>query len=428
MPGALAVDVATGPLDAVVAVPGSKSLTNRALVCAALADGQSELVGVPDGDDTIAMVECVRRLGIAVDVEADRVTVGGRGGAIESTGDVLDAGLAGTTSRFVTALAALAGQPVRVDGGAPLLARPMGPLHEALAALGVRVEPGGRPGHLPVTVIGPPSSSGPVRLRGDVSSQFVTALMLVGPMLPGGLVVELSSNLVSVRYVDMTAAVMAAFGVDAVEVGDRRISVGAQPYRATSYAVEPDASSAGYALAMAAVAGGRVRVPGLTLASSQPDVAFVHVLGRMGCEVDGGADVGVRRDLERPLRGVDIDMVDCSDAVPTLAAVAATASSPTRIGGVGFIRRKESDRLGDLAAELSKTGADVHVESDGLRIRPVAELHGAPIDPHHDHRLAMAMAVLGAVVPGIEIEDPDVVSKSWPGFWAARDDMLGLAR
>jgi 3-phosphoshikimate 1-carboxyvinyltransferase len=423
------VGTATGPLDAVVDVPGSKSIANRALICAALAEGDSELAGVPPGDDTMAMTDCLAGLGVNVAVGADRALVVGTGGRLVSGRVRLQAGLAGTTSRFITAVAALADGPVTIDGGAPLRRRPMAPLHDALLALGADVRAGDGVGHLPVTVTGGLRRGGRVELPGDVSSQFLTALMLIGPLLEGGLEVALTSPLVSVPYVALTATVMADFRVGGVEVGDDLVKVPPGRYRGRSYRIEPDASSASYPLAMAAVVGGRVRVRRLTLASVQGDVMFAELLARMGCRLsdsgdDGGLDVS--RVPGAPLRGIDVDLGDRSDLVPSLAVVAATASAPSRISGVGFIRAKESDRLGDLAAELTKVGAAVTVEPDGLAISP-AELHGARLDPHHDHRLAMAFGVLGASVAGIEVADPGVVSKSWPDFWSVRDEIVGSA-
>lgn len=418
------------PVDGTVTVPGSKSIANRALAIAALADGESRLTGLPDGDDTTAMVRALDGLGAVCESGGDgAVTVVGTGGALTPTTGRVHAALAGTTSRFVTALAALADAPVVVDGDPPLRARPMGELHGALAALGVGLRYEEAEGQLPVEVAGGLRAGGSVTLRGDVSSQFVSALMMIGPCLGRGLRIELSSALVSVPYVELTARVMADFGVAGVEVSTDAIVVPEGRYQARDYPVEPDASSASYPLAIAAVRGGTVRIPGLTLLSPQGDVAFASLLARMGCDVLHGIDgLGVRRSIDDPLVGLDVDMADVSDLVPTLAVVAAVASTPTTIRGVGFIRAKESDRLGDLAAELGKLGADVTVTDDGLQIEPVAggarALHGAALDTHHDHRLAMAFAVLGTVVDGIEVAEPGVVSKSWPGFWTAYDSLV----
>jgi 3-phosphoshikimate 1-carboxyvinyltransferase len=413
---------ADGPVIAEVRVPPSKSIVNRALICAALAEGTSEIIGVAPGDDTASMIDCLQRLGCGIGVRVDdgeRIAdVIGTGGLLAPGPMTLDAGLAGTTSRFVTALTALGSGEYTIDGAPPLRERPMGPLHDSLAALGARVEPGERAGHLPVTVEGPLRTADAVVMPGDVSSQYVSAMMLIGPYVPGGLKLWLSSGLVSRPYLEITRSVMAAFGVTDVELRERHVTVGPGEYCATDYRVEPDASSASYPLAAAAMVGGAVSVRGLGTDSVQGDARFVEVLESMGCLVTAGAhDTVVMRRRDTPLRGVEVDMADISDLVPTLAVVATQAVTPTRITGVGFIRSKESDRLGDLAAELRKTGALVTVEPDGLLIEPTDLLHGAQLDTHHDHRLAMAFGLLGLVVDGIEIRDPAVVSKSWPSFW-----------
>jgi 3-phosphoshikimate 1-carboxyvinyltransferase len=366
--------IATLPsgFEAVVDVPGSKSIANRALVCAALADGTSELTNVPDGDDTVAMVGCLRALGVETVLDDGRVVVAGGRALTEPV--ALHAGLAGTTSRFVTALAALGSAPITVDGLPPLRRRPFGPLHDALVQLGVRVDASAGWGSLPVTVQGPPTG-GVVHIPGDVSSQYVTALMLIGPYLPDGLVLELTSVLVSRPYVDMTAAVMASFGHDGVTVADDRVVVEPGRYRPADLFVEPDASSASYPLAMAAVAGGAVTVRGLGSRAVQGDARFADLLADMGCPVERTNDsVRVSAPPDGALAGIDVDMADVSDLVPTVAAVALFATTPTTIRGVGFIRGKESDRLGDLARELRSVGGDV----DEQTRRPRGASVGAP--------------------------------------------------
>ena len=412
----------TGPVDAVVDVPGSKSIANRALVCAALADGTSELSRVPDGDDTAAMLSCLRMLGLPAELHEGQVAIDGREPSRWSVHGDLHAALAGTTSRFVTALASLGDRPITIDGHPPLRRRPFGPLQEALQQLGVTVLPGDGFGRLPVTVAGPPIG-GIVTIPGDVSSQYVTALMLIGPYLPGGLRLRLSSELVSRPYVEMTAAVMGWFGAGTVEVGDDRITVEAGRYEAATVAIEPDASSASYPLAVAALVGGTVEVPGLGTEVLQGDARFADLLAEMGCSVERDTD-RVRVTGTGELRPIDVDMADVSDLVPTVAVVAAGASGESRIRGVGFIREKESDRLGDLSGELRSAGVDVDETDDGLVIRPSRDgWHGARLATHHDHRLAMAFGVLGSVVDGIEVEEPGVVAKSWPGFWDALDGL-----
>ncbi|MGB3733550.1 MAG: 3-phosphoshikimate 1-carboxyvinyltransferase [Ilumatobacter sp.] len=419
---------ANGPVVADVAVPPSKSIANRALICAALAAGESEITGLAPGDDTNAMIACLTALSIPVGVEErDGVLVGnviGTGGSLPVGPIQLDTRLAGTTSRFITAVAALGPGPYTIDGEPPLRSRPMGPLHDSLHSLGARLEPGEEWGHLPVTVSGPLGGADAIVMPGDVSSQYVTALMLIAPMIRGGISLGLSTDLVSRPYVEITKSVMAAFGASEVSVGERHITVAAGAYEATAYTVEPDASSASYPLAAAAIVGGAVSVKGLGRGSLQGDATFCDVLERMGCIVTvGETDTVVMRRRDTPLRGIDIDMADISDLVPTMAVVATQATTPTKITGVGFIRGKESDRLGDLAGELAKLGADIDVDPDGLTIRPTDMLHGARLETHHDHRLAMAFGLLGLVVDGLEIADPQVVTKSWPGFWDALDEI-----
>lgn len=418
------VQRADGPVVADVVVPPSKSIVNRALICAALADGSSEIAGIAPGDDTTAMIECLQQLGCGIGLRAvgDRMVadVIGTGGDLTPGPMVLHAGLAGTTSRFITALATLGRGTYTIDGSPPLRSRPMGPLHDALTAIGATIEPAETAGHLPVTVSGPLQLADAVMMPGGVSSQYVTALMLIAPYVPGGLKLWLSTGLVSRPYLEITRSVMAAFGVVDVEIHERHVTVEVGQYMPTAYTVEPDASSAGYPLAAAAMVGGAVTVRGLGTDSIQGDARFAGVLESMGCIVTTGpTDTVVMRRRDTPLRGIEIDMADISDLVPTLAVVATQAVTPTRITGVGFIRSKESDRLGDLAAELHKTGALVSVESDGLLIEPTDVLHGARLGTHHDHRLAMAFGLLGLVVDGIEIADPGVVSKSWPSYWDA---------
>lgn len=415
------------PLDAVVTVPGSKSISNRALVCAALADGTCVVENLADGDDTVAMIDCLGRLGIRVEVEGDRAVVHGTAGRLPQGPIVLPTRLAGTTSRFLTALAALGPGPYVIDGEAPLRARPMAPLHDALMALGAVVHPMDRQGHLPVQVRAGDrrTDRAVVRIRGDVSSQYISALMMIAPYLFGGLRIELTTELVSVPYVEMTASVMASFGVDGVEVsavnGKHVVDVPAGRYRACGYVVEPDASSASYPFAAAAIAGGRVRVRGLRTPSLQSDTLFVDALARMGCEVIRDSDgIEVRR--TGALHGITVDMKDFSDTAPTMAAVASVAGSPTRVTGIGFIRGKESDRIGDVVNELRRCGVDAEAEPDGFIVRPGA-LHAARVRTYHDHRVAMSFALLGLVTDGMEIEDPSVVSKSLPGFWQLLEEL-----
>jgi 3-phosphoshikimate 1-carboxyvinyltransferase len=411
---------AAGPLEVVVRTPGSKSVANRALVCAALAEGASTLTGMPEGDDVRALVDALRMLGASIQVApaaaGDSMVVAAgidRRGHGEVT---LNAHLAGTTSRFLLALAALRPASTVVDGAAPLRARPVGDLVDALVALGADVEALEQPRSLPLRIRGGAVTGGRIRVPGSVSSQFISALAMIGPLLEGGVHIDVAGRLVSAGYVELTAEVMAAFGA-VVTVGPGSVHCAPGSYGGTGFVVPPDASSATYPAAAVAIAGGRVRLVDLALSSSQPDSAFPDLLERMGCQVTRiGNDIVVMRDHHRPLVGIDVDMGAMSDAVPALAVVAAYASTPTNITGIGFIRGKESDRIGDLAAELRRCKVDVVAMDDGLVIAP-SDTRGAVLGTHHDHRLAMAFAVFGLGTSGVGVEDPDVVSKSWPSFW-----------
>lgn len=406
----------SGPVDATVTLPGSKSITNRALVCAALAAGRSEIHGALDADDTVAMVRSLRALGVDVDRRRDVLVV--EPAARFAHADV-DANQSGTTARFLLPVLALDDQRRLLDGDAQLRARPMHPAFEALRALGVVVEEGGEPGHLPAAVQGP-VRSGTVSLSGDVSSQFLSGLLLAAPAVDGGLEVQVTTELVSRPYVDMTLAVMRAFGAE-IDAADDRWRVAPGRYRPTRYAVEPDASAASYAWAAALVTGGAVTVPGLHRGSLQGDVAFADVLERMGAEVLWHDDAVTVR-AGSTLRGIDVDMAHISDTVPTLAVLAVLAEGPTTIHGVGFIRKKETDRIAAPVDELRRCGIDAEATYDGMVIRP-GPVQPAVFESYGDHRMAMAFALLGLVVPGVEIRDPDCVAKTFPGYWDLLDSL-----
>lgn len=414
MPDPLPIDPVGRPLDATVTLPGSKSITNRALVCAALADGPSTLVGALDADDTEAMIDCLGRLGIGVRSEGDVVEVDP---ATSWEPASIDARQSGTTSRFLLPVLALDGIPRVLDGDEQLRARPMGPSFDALRDLGAALVERGAPGHLPVEVRGP-LRAGTVALSGDVSSQFLSGLLLAGPAVPGGIAVRLTTGLISRPYVEMTAAVMAAFGATATEeAGTWTVAPGG--YRSTRYVVEPDASAASYAWAAALVTGGRITVPGLHRGSLQGDVAFADVLASMGASVTWHDDA-VTVAAGEGLHGIDVDMAHISDTVPTLAVLAALADGPTTIRGVGFIRGKESDRIAAPVAELQRCGIDATATDDGMVIRP-GPLRPATFETYRDHRMAMAFALLGLAAPGMAVRDPGCVAKTFPGFWDLLD-------
>ena len=423
----LQVEPFAGPLDASVRPPGSKSITNRALLIAALAEGESVLDGVLFADDTEAMIACIRSLGAGVigDRESRRLTILGTGGRIASGPVTLDADLSGTTARFIGAALALGQGTYRLDGGESLRRRPMSETFAGLQQLGATVTFLGRDDSLPADIhldgtdrsgraAGGVQAGRVVTVAGDRSSQFLSGLLLMGPCLAGGLRLELTSPLVSRPYVDMTISIMRAFGAEVEEDSDGMTVAGA-PYRAGRFAVEPDASAASYFFAMAAICGGRVTVEGLGRSSLQGDVAFVDVLERMGATIERTED---RITVTGPaLRGVDADFSLISDTAQTIAAVAAFTEGETRVRGIGFIRGKETDRIAAVVSELIRLGVDATEEPDGFVIRP-GRIHGGDVRTYDDHRMAMSFALLGLRVPGIRILDPGCVAKTFPDYFA----------
>jgi len=414
------------PVEGTVTVPGSKSLTARLLVATALAEGTSVVRGALVSDDTAAMAESLRRLGCAVQATAGgtTLTVDGVGHRPRWAPCTLDVGLAGTVARFLAPVAALGDQPVTIDGTPRMRERPMADTIAALRALGGRVTELRQPGHLPITVRGP-LTGGSVTMAGDASSQFLSGLLLAAPAMPEGLTVQLTTPLVSRPYVAMTIATMAKFGV-AVQVTDDGAFVvrPGQRYQAAQVTVEPDASAASYFFAAAAITGSRLQVLGVHRGSLQGDVRFVDLLAAMGAEVHDTEDGLVVAGAGR-LRGLDADMADCSDVVPSLAVVAPFADGPTEVTGIGFIRAKETDRIGHTVAQLRRCGVDADERADGLVVRPSSP-HGAVVDPAGDHRMAMSFAVLGLRVAGVGIADPEVTSKTFPGFFDVLDRLHHL--
>ena len=457
----LAIDPLSEPSEATVSLPGSKSITNRAFVCAALATGSTRIEGALFADDTETMAEAVTVLGaeVTADPVASSFTVRGVGGPPQPAPRAeIDARMSGTTGRFLVPVAATASVPVTIDGHPQLRARPFGGAVEAISCLGAVVDVGRGGSSLPITVRGP-IGSGPAVISVDLSSQFLSGLMLAGPVIPGGLSLRFDGVPVSRPYVEMTAAVMRSFGAE-VELSSRSVQVGGGGYRSPGcYRVEPDASAASYFWAAAAVTGGSVGVTGLTDDSIQGDVAFASVLEAMGASVSRGVDGGIVV-TGGPLRGADVELGDLSDTAPTLAVVAALASGPTRVRGIGFIRGKESDRIAATVAELRRCGVNAVEQPDGFTVSrepetgpitpavvpaepetgpitpavvpaepaPVAPepgpgITGALIHTYDDHRMAMAFSVLGLVVPGVKIENPRCVAKTFPGFFDKLEEL-----
>lgn len=416
----------SGPVCGRIRPPGSKSITNRALVCAALADGESLLAGALDSDDTRVMREALMALGIPLrhDGDACEIAVTGCGGAIPAATADLFVGNSGTTVRFLSAMLALGHGAYRLDGVARMRERPIEDLLAALRQWGIDARSEAGTGCPPVVIRANGIAGGTAHVAGNVSSQFLSGLLLAAPYAKEGVELVVDGELVSKPYVEMTLAVMRAFGVEAEAAeGFSRIQVPAgQRYRGRRYEIEPDASAASYFFAAAAVTGGQVTVEGLSRDALQGDVAFCDAVAKMGCRVEyGDNEITV---AGGPLRGIDVDMNAISDTVQTLAAVALFAVGPTTIRGVGHIRHKETDRIGNLAIELRKLGAKVDELEDGLRITPAA-LHPATLDTYDDHRMAMSFAVAALATPGVTIRDPNCTAKTYPAFF---DDLGRLAR
>ena len=401
--------------------PGSKSITNRALICAALAEGRSTLRGALDSEDTRVMIEALHRLAIQVEAEeaGQTLSVQGCGGKLPTGSAELFVGNSGTTIRFLTAVATLGRGRIRLDGVERMRQRPIGDLLAGLNQLGAETRSELDSNCPPVIVDAHGLRGGTARIRGAVSSQFLSGLLLAIPCGAEDTVLNVEGPLVSVPYVEMTVAVMESFGVHVNRDNLDTFRIAApQLYRGSEYEIEPDASAASYFWAAAAITGGEVTVTGLTRDALQGDIGFCDCLQQMGCDIyEEPHGITVRGGS---LHGITTDMNAISDTVQTLAAVALFADSPTTITGVAHIRHKETDRIGDLARELRKFGAGVVELNDGLRIEPIGttEMRGPTIDTYDDHRMAMSLALPGLRVPDVVINDPGCTAKTYPGYFA----------
>ena len=386
------------PVDAVVSVPGSKSITNRALVLAALGSRSTacRLTGVLRSEDTEVMVDCLTKLGFELLWTDDTITMAKNesGRLIPATSADLYVANSGTTIRFLTAMLAAGQGNYRLSGVPRMHERPIRDLLDALRQLGVNASSEAGNGCPPVVIATGGLSGGKVRIRADISSQYLSALMMAAPFAASPVEIVLEGPVVSEPYIAMTERMIAEFD--------------------SEYAIEPDASAASYFFGAAAITGGRILVRGLKRDMLQGDVLFVDALARMGCIVTESPE-GITVE-GRPLRGIDIDMNAISDTMMTLAAVACFAEGLTTIRNVAHVRHKETDRIAAMAAELRKIGAEVVEFEDGLTITP-GELHGATVQTYRDHRMAMSLSLIGLRVPGVEVNDPGCVAKTYPGFW-----------
>ncbi len=418
--GPLVIPPLPAPVDRVWQIPGSKSITNRALVLAALADGTTRLEGVLESDDTRYMQEALADLGIAVrKLSATTLEIDGGRERLRAPRKPLFVGNSGTTVRFLTALACLVDGPVTLEGDEAMAKRPIQDLVDGLSQLGVKIECA--TGCPPLTVYGGKLPGGRLSMRGDRSSQYFSALLLAGALSEGETELSIEGDLVSRPYVEITRRMVEDFG-GKIEVTEKGFWWrGGGRYAARRYDIEPDASSASYAFAFAAATRSRIQVPRLGPGALQGDYGFVDILERLGATVERSVDrttvIG-----EGALRGVDADMFHISDTVMTLAALAPLAEGPTAIRNVANIRIKETDRLAATVTELRRLGQVVTEGPDFLHIEP-RPLSPAVVRSYKDHRMAMSFAILGAARAGISIEDPSCVAKTYPEFWR---DLAGV--
>ncbi len=409
------------PIDAEVRPPGSKSLTNRALLLAALADGPSRVENILAAEDTRLMLDCLRSLGVSIAADENRciANVAGCGGRWPAGEASLYCGNAGTVARFLTAALCVGQGEFLLDGSARMRQRPIEPLVDAMRELGGAISYAAGAGQFPLEIAAGGLRGGTVRFDDPESSQFVSALLMAAPLARGDVMIEIRGPLVSGPFVRMTLTMMERFGAAVVEDQLRKFIVpGTQRYAGQQIEIEPDATAASYFFGAAAITGGRIRVSGLGSASVQGDMAFLGVLESMGCRVQ-------RRESETVIigppagvmSGVDADLGEMPDVAPTLGVLAVFANSPTRIRNVANLRVKESDRIAAIATEVQKLGAETEIHADGLTIRPARSPHAAAINTYDDHRIAMSFALAGLRLDGVTIKDAGCVGKTYPKFF-----------
>lgn len=401
--------------DAAVTLPGSKSLTHRALIVSALADGKSILINALRSEDTEHTAQGLEKFGVPTFWKRDLLYVVGQAGRLREKEETIFVGNSGTSMRFLTSFAALKKGRTLLEGDARMTRRPIGELLDGLETLGVHACSKERNGCPPVLVESQGLKGGKAKIHSQKSSQFLSGLLMVAPYAETDIHLTVSGPLVSRPYVEMTLNVMSAFGVEVLSKGDHSYSVRAgQRYRARKYVIEGDASNASYFFSAAAITHGRVRIENFRSASLQGDVRFPDILEKMGCEVNRGDTWTEVRGKE--LYGIEIDMNEMPDLVPALAVTAAFARGETVIKNIGHLRRKESDRIRALAHELAKMGIRVEEEENWLKVKG-GEAHGTEIETYNDHRIAMSFAVAGLAVSDVKIEGEQCVNKSFPDFW-----------
>ncbi|WP_166820538.1 3-phosphoshikimate 1-carboxyvinyltransferase [Thalassoroseus pseudoceratinae] len=418
----LPINPVVRPISGHIRPPGSKSLTNRALIVAALAEGTSQLTGVLESTDTKVMIESLRRLGITLthDLDACTVEIEGCRGSLPAREAKLYVENSGTSIRFLTALCATGSGRYELDGNSRMRERPIQDLVDTLNELGVPTRCLLGTDCPPLEVVSSGLAGGTAKIDGSVSSQYLSGLLMAAVAAREPIELVLSEELVSKPYVEMTLGVMARFDVDVERPDAQSFRIQPQKYRSTEFEIEPDASAASYFFAAAAISGGEVTVDGLSRSALQGDVNFVDALEQMGCElVENTNSLTVRGG---DLRGIDIDMNAISDTAQTLATVAVFADGPTTMRNIGHVRFKETDRIAAVATELQRAGIAVETTEDSLTIHP-GPVRPAVIQTYDDHRMAMSFSLLGLRAEGIEIADPGCTAKTYPRFF---DDLATL--
>ena len=404
-------------LNATVRVPGSKSLTNRALLIAALAKGTTRLTNALFSDDSKYFAKALQTLGFDVHLDEanHEMTVTGLGGKIPARKAELFIGNAGTAARFLSAFLTLGNGEYILDGEPRMRERPIGDLIEALNQLGVEME--AKNNCPPVEIFAKGLSGGKTKIAGNISSQFLSALLMVAPYARSPIEIELTTDLNSKPYVDMTISIMKDFGVEIERTEYSHFTVHPSSYLPiTNYPIESDASAASYFFAAPAICGGTVRVENISHKSVQGDIAFLDVLAQMGCDIKEEENY-IEVTGAETLHGIDVDMRDIPDTAQTLAAVAPFALSPTRIRGIASARVKETDRVSATCTELKRLGVQVEEHEDGITIHPCQSFQPADIQTYNDHRMAMAFSLIGLRFDGVTIENPSCVSKTFPNFF-----------
>jgi 3-phosphoshikimate 1-carboxyvinyltransferase len=410
-------------LDAAVRIPGSKSVTQRAMVVAALAEGESSLREVLLAEDTRILAEALQTLGADIRTAGTEMIVRGNGGRLARPDREIHLGNNGTAMRLLAAVVSIGKGPFVLTGDRRLRERPMQPLLAALTGQGAEIRTEGGKGYPPVTIRGGPLRGGEVVLRDIESSQYVSALLIASPFAARDTTIVLQGKIPSLPYVALTVETMEAFGVTVAADGAGRYAVkSGQRYRGREYRVEGDASSASYFFLAAALLKGRIRVENVAPRTSQGDIGFLDILERLGCTVLRGEDHIVVEGGVLPAGEMTFDLGDMPDMAPTLAALLALRPGRSVIRNVAHLRLKESDRLAVLVNELRKTGVAAEELADGISVEGGSP-RGAEIETYNDHRIAMSFAVLGLAVPGMRIGGEACVGKSFPGFWTALEGL-----